>query len=61
MSESTPDAATLRRLAVKFGLDPRTVAKAIRGEPVRGARTRELAAEAVSEWKREQKKGRKKT
>lgn len=60
MSEPTPDASTLRRLAVKFGLDPRTVAKAIRGEPVRGARTSELAADAVSEWKRLQK-GRKKT
>ena len=58
MSDDTPDAATLRRLAVKHGLDPRTVAKAIRGEPIRGRTAQEAAAKAVTDWKRI-KRGRK--
>lgn len=54
-----PDAATLRALAVNHKLDPRTVAKAIRGEQIKGARTQEAAAAAVAEWKKTQaKKGR---
>lgn len=47
-----PDTATLRTLAAKHGLDPRTIAKAIAGKPVKGARTQEAAAAAVAEWKK---------
>jgi hypothetical protein len=54
-----PDAATLRMLAVKYRLDPRTIKKAIAGESVKGAKTQEDAALAVAEWKKiKAKKGR---
>lgn len=57
MTDATkPDTATLRRLSVKFGLDPRTIAKAIRGEPIKGAVAQEAAAKAVAEWKKIQKR-----
>lgn len=51
-----PDAATLRLLAVKHGLDPRTVKRAIEGHPVKGASTQKAAARAVAEWKKMQSK-----
>lgn len=31
-----PDAITLRKLGLEFEVDPRTIIKVIRGEPVRG-------------------------
>jgi DNA-binding LacI/PurR family transcriptional regulator len=40
----TPDSSELRELAVHAGVDPRTVAKALRGEPVRGMAYRRAAA-----------------
>lgn len=49
-----PDAATLRRLAVKHKIDPRTLVKAIRGEPIKGAWVQEAALTAVAEWRLEQ-------
>lgn len=50
-----PGWATLRRLSVQFGLDPRTIQNAItRGiETVRVGRTRDAAQKAIEQWQKD--------
>lgn len=51
-----PDAATLRRLAADHDVDPRTIIKSLKGEPIRTVRARDAARDAAAEWRRIQKK-----